>query len=1153
MKYFNHKNLTGFACFVFVFLLSFRKLFFIKGIPGHNWDWVFPYPQFLFQNLNLPTKFVWWRMDLGSNSGLNVSHFYPDTLLSFFANYFNPHQIIVVFFFALFLCSFLLFKMMLDKIAGKNFLNYFPSLLYAFSPFLFNDIVGGSWYMWISYAAIPLYFVQLVRYMEDGEIIHLAGLLISGILVISSLQHLLIIEFIIFIYMIYKEKTIFNNRFKRYLFAHAILFVFNLYWILPFAHSLSSFKESVLGSSFILDFQSVNYSKQGIWNILSLTGYLDRNMYFYVFPTFLLPIFLMAATFVWIKIIFHLVKREENRNIFFWTSLLLASAMIIKGGNPPFSNLTMLIFEKIPFLRLYRSPQHMMFAPAFIIPVLLALVLKLEGLKKDKLMLGLLILSVFFWISGWWVTGDLGHQSLLRQKKDYVDYYHLSSDLEKIYQLNYSEVNDSRYFFLPAAFSVNFLENKYQNLAQGGISEYMYLQSPVITSSFNHSADLVEKSFFSADSKFDLINYLSIFSVNKIVLRKDIKPSFTNAKDVWDYQKVRESLDLNKKLTKIFEGEFASVYQIDKEYYLPHFYIPKNKLTSLSVDEILPEIIKENNYEIRSVVYRDENKYPNYAFANLDTLAKSEFENFENVIYEYKTVKHLPGTWDWWLILIKERLQELRLINDPENLINLEMKFANKRMVEVEKYGIRDSTNDQIRVYADRINRGIESLGKISDSNKKYISYKVFRNNILFNLQTLKELNENKNDKGLTKWINEVIKLLEKLEKTPLVIPNVAPLKINYKLDISNDGNYAVNFKLKTNEGEEVVEAYRHANVVLDGKPLPQDIKESDFNGWIQFGQIDLKEKKDVELSIDYKKTNPLKTVNVSPYEKQMINWKPDTWYFISGNAYLTTGNVKLTLEEIIDDGKGNNVNLISRQAIVSLSNSSFQFYLKSNSLSQGARITLEPLINEEKFRKGSNLANILVYPLYTPEIILKTRETSPKDNLPAISFTRVNPTKYLLEIEKVKESFTLVFNENFSNGWKLSFSNDKPKGPWGVLGMVGNWFAGKILKEKTNDLPETEYFQGEIKEENHQMDFINSNTFKDWGREIIAEENHVKVNGYANGWRLTPEDFKNQKSGKLVLEFFPQRFLYLGIVIDFLVFIILLAVVVKKNLSKSL
>lgn len=1153
MKHFNHKNLTGFASFVFVFLLSFRKLFFIKGIPGHNWDWAFPYPQFMFQNLNLPTKFIWWGMDLGSNSGLSISHFYPDTILSLLAYYLNPHQVIIVLFFFLLFFSFIFSKIMFDKIVGKNFLNFFPSLLYAYSPFLFNDIIGGSWYMWISYAAAPLFFVQMLKFAETGKIINLAVLLVSGIFVISSLQHFIIIELFILLYLIYRDKTIFNKCFRRYLFSHLVLLIFNLYWVLPFASSLASFKESVFTPSFIQDFQGVNYSKQGIWNILSLVGYLDRNMYFYVFSGFALPVFLVSVLFLWIKIIFSFLKPHgEKKELLFWIILLLISMIFIKGGNPPFSGLTMTFFEKFPLLRLYRSPQHMMFATAFIIPVLLALVLKLEGLKKDKLILGLVILSVFFWISGWWTTGDLGHRSLLSQKKDHVDFFSLPPDIEKIYQLNYSEVNDNRYFFLPAAFSVNFLKNKYQNIAQGGIPEYMYLPSPVFTSSYNSFADFAEKSFFSADAEFDLVSYLSRFSVDKIILRKDVEPSFTSSKDVWDFQKVRDSLDSNKKLTKIFEGEFASVYQINKEYYLPHFYAPKNILTSLSVDEILSEVMKENNYDIRSVVYRDEKKYSNHAFANLDTLAKSEFENFENVIYEYKTVKHEPGTWDWWLILIKEALQELRLINDPENLINLEMKFANKRMVEVEKYGIRDSVNDQIRIYTDKINRGIESLGKISDSNKKYLSYKVFRNNILFNLQTLKEINENKKDKGITQWINEVIKLLERLEKTTLVVPEIEPLKVNYKIDILSDGNFTVNLKIKENDGQDTIESYRHANIIIDDKLLVQDIKESDLSGWLQFGRIELKEKKGANLTIDYSKSDPLGLEDVSAYEKKILNWKPDTWYFLSGNAYLTTGNVKLTLEELIEDGSGNIVNLVSRQAIVSLNDSSFRFYVKTNAKSLGARIILEPLINEDKFRKGSNLTNILVYPLYTPEIILKTKDLPLKENIPTVSFTRVNPTKYLITFEKVREPFTLVFNENFSDGWKLSVANNASINIWNLLSTVGSWFTGNIFKEKRNDLPKTEYFQGEIKEGNHQMDFINSNTFKDWGREIIAEENHVKVNGYANGWRLTPEDFKNQDSGKLILEFFPQRYLYLGIVLDFVIGLILLSILIKMKLEKS-
>ena len=105
-------------------------------------------------------------------------------------------------------------------------------------------------------------------------------------------------------------------------------------------------------------------------------------------------------------------------------------------------------------------------------------------------------------------------------------------------------------------------------------------------------------------------------------------------------------------------------------------------------------------------------------------------------------------------------------------------------------------------------------------------------------------------------------------------------------------------------------------------------------------------------------------------------------------------------------------------------------------------------------------------------------------------------------------------------------------------------------------------YFDGEIKEGTHRNTFLEPATFETWGKEPIAEDNHLLVNGYANSWYIDPSqvcedadnaDRKNTDNAdeesadkgvctdnadgsydmELIVEFWPQRLFYIGLFIS--------------------
>lgn len=98
--------------------------------------------------------------------------------------------------------------------------------------------------------------------------------------------------------------------------------------------------------------------------------------------------------------------------------------------------------------------------------------------------------------------------------------------------------------------------------------------------------------------------------------------------------------------------------------------------------------------------------------------------------------------------------------------------------------------------------------------------------------------------------------------------------------------------------------------------------------------------------------------------------------------------------------------------------------------------------------------------------VLPEKRSSSP---LPSVHSKKVNPTRYEVDIENARSPFWLVFNETFNSGWKAY-----------------------IRKEE--------------------------------------ETNHLRLNGFANGWwvDVNPNSFYNRF--QIVIEFIPQRWLEIGV-----------------------
>ncbi len=150
----------------------------------------------------------------------------------------------------------------------------------------------------------------------------------------------------------------------------------------------------------------------------------------------------------------------------------------------------------------------------------------------------------------------------------------------------------------------------------------------------------------------------------------------------------------------------------------------------------------------------------------------------------------------------------------------------------------------------------------------------------------------------------------------------------------------------------------------------------------------------------------------------------------------------------------------------------------------------------------SSSITNLNILEISQPNLIL--REVVDKDNeekqLPLISFKRINPVKYEVDVRESIDDFNLIFLEGFGKNWKAYL---KPED------LPNNFFLSK-------------YFFG---------------IFETLGLDEIDESDHLMANGYANSWKIRSDDLAD-KNYKVIIEYWPQRLFYYGMGIFLLVMI---------------
>lgn len=403
--------------------------------------------------------------------------------------------------------------------------------------------------------------------------------------------------------------------------------------------------------------------------------------------------------------------------------------------------------------------------------------------------------------------------------------------------------------------------------------------------------------------------------------------------------------------------------------------------------------------------------------------------------------------------------------------------------------------------------------------------------------------------------------------------------KVAYNLDELEKGDYDLYLYKNSLQSYSQVPP----QVVINNKNISEFEQD---NEWFKVSNVSINDNNQNTLSLIFpQQTNHVSNTNWEPVEKMQNDQvdsiglttnnftlednglirKIDDWteksYYIVSFDYLTHNNTfKISLFEKI--GKNNDIQQIdSNEELRSGNWKKYQTIVSSSDNANSAFIQIfkqkaNSFFNtpEVKMQNAQiDIKNLSVIQIPFPKVIFKKINAIDKELKPDVVFTRINPTKYKVDIHNATSPYTLVLADKFNEKWELIDPNQNTKGIKASLLREFVYIEKNILgvfigngTNKTYSL--LTYPSGDIKENVGKNIFFDTETFDTWGKNIIAENRHFPVNGYSNAWYITPKDMNGKKDYTLIIEMSSQQVFYVSLAIS-IVFLLIIIFFLIRNL----
>lgn len=639
----------------------------------------------------------------------------------------------------------------------------------------------------------------------------------------------------------------------------------------------------------------------------------------------------------------------------------------------------------------------------------------------------------------------------------------------------------------------------------------------------------------------------------------------------------------------VMKQGFYNLYSINNKNYLPHIYTTSNLLYTSNPDVI---VLNSNlNPDVRTAIFNINDANNKSENVILEGNSDNPLEILQN---NYHLHHHEPfisvdlNDYLYPLVLIKEKFQLWRNKNNHDRYLDFSLYFLTKRILELQRWGEKLPVNmspvvprmldvsnvgryysweASLSRYEAEFQKFITwiNMNKLSDNllitDKIKISEQLYQHkNILHNL-LLKSKKKDSEVRYLQGNINDMYFRLYK----SLNLNQYDPTIFSYNLAIPNS---------YINDTFDVYIQYPHAELSLSlssrQKKVQLDIDGQHLDQIIDVGSTQLQKIHTVTFKksglVPFRVIIPTSELNSQDNNwtssgnftnegnnftlnllnipgdnsggiiKQIKNWSPNKQYVITFDYNTHGADIMFRLfDKVFANGNLHDIHqhIYSDRALSAGGWSTNQLIVTSDANSLSGY--LQFLNNSLDTNVVIDIRNLSVVEINYPEIFFVKKSNINRTNfsIPTIKFTKINPTKYQVDVTNATNPYILIFLEAYSNQWKLiDISRNGAGWTAGFMRIFGLIFSdvAKISGKRStdNNFVAVDYFDGKVKEGKHINSFLDVRNFSSWGKTTIAEHNHFKVNGYANSWIIYPTDVQNRATYTITLEMKSQNYFYI-------------------------
>lgn len=921
--------------------------------------------------------------------------------------------------------------------------------------------------------------------------------------VFGALGFLFSIWLLWFIYLLtYLASNWFDKRKRKFILAYSFLLIIswigtNFWWILHFLQSsgyaLGQFSPEELksrGSDVLFGLKPYH---NPLYVLRGLNAY-----YFYGVRdwgnSYLNP-FMILLSWIPVLVIFSTTLFKVNYKLLFWRFLVILTATIFilsKGVNPPLGLINAWPYDLFPFLAPLRNPYEKV-GILLVIPFSLLFAYGLEQIKKffryhskpSLSVISMVITALCLTMLVWPLW--LGKIFISEGRKYTVSippYYTQANNWLK----NKVVLDDTRVLHLPLSWG----ESVDYNWGYTGIepSQYFFSGSSVGYQIGVTGVDLRIRDLLITIHNQDTLKLqksLASLNIGWVVIHNETN---WRPRTLEPVDKINKWVALNKDFLK-HQIDFGplSIYKVQDSYRLGHFY-STNKVvsvenlkpqTSLDIwnkinaftDSFITQIPDEERNHLNKYISEDivlPNKIVNYQPLSV----MGEEISFNSLA----KIKILPDSLLYFLVTINEKL--LALLGQKDHVINC-FSLSSKRLKEA---AILSRQNKYSETKKSLVNykRQLKKCSNLNSNNViGYMSVKSYKDLTLGQLirqQSVLErefsdihiLNEGKAAKI------ELNKYLAELGFTPKYIPLQIDNKkerIIYDYYVANEGYYKIKFnksdKKLSNAYPKIIQI---DDQIVDFNPT---IDETEiwypgykFSKGLHEIQIQTELNNNLlEKQLEVKKSYPDNGFKV---KTDIVTGRP---VFIGGNAVNVIGltfdladiqveqDYKLSFEVILNN---------SMPAFVAITHDGDPYDLLGNQVpsvkwqidtSGKIEMNYSPALNSTYAKlafvlfpsTSAEIKNISLTKNFSNNLILEKVNDELDRNLNKVDITwkKVNPTLYEVNLSNQKTPYLMVFSETFHPLWQIKDISGKTinLSHFSINGFSNGWLVEEPLPQK--------------------------------------------------------------------------------------------------------